>query len=432
MHMIYFAQRTLVGGHLLLNSGLMIYRYCQSRFTGLTCFGNVFELCLTMSSILPIYLDNNATTPMDPRVLEAMIPYFLEKFGNAASRTHAYGWEAEEAVAHAREQIASLIGAQTKEIIFTSGATESVNLAIKGTFESHKHKGNHIVTVQTEHKAVLDTCYHLEKQGARVTYLPVDENGLICLEELEGAITANTILIAVMYANNETGVIQPVQAIGEIAANHGIPFFTDATQAVGKIPVHVYQDRVDMMAFSGHKLYGPKGVGALFVRKNKAPFLIAQMDGGGHERNMRSGTLNVPGIVGFGKACELAETGMTEERERLSILRNQLEDAMKLLSANINGSLVPRLPHCTNITFAGIDGEKMILEAASRIAFSQSSACTSATIQPSHVLKAMNVSDDLIHNSFRFSLGRFTTVQDVDLVAEVISKIVKAHRRERN
>ena len=385
-----------------------------------------------MNLSLPIYLDNNATTPMDPRVLEEMLPYFLEKFGNAASKTHSFGWEAEEAVEHARESIAALIGASPKEIVFTSGATEAVNLAIKGVFESNVQKDSHLITVQTEHKAVLDTCLAIEKKGGRVTYLPVDENGLISLNELEAAINKDTLLIAVMFANNETGIIQPVKEIGNIAAKHNIYFFTDATQAVGKIPVDVQEDNIDLLAFSAHKLYGPKGIGVLYVKKKNGPTLTAQIDGGGHERNRRSGTLNVPGIVGLGKACELAETELASEAARLIRLRSQLESELGSLDVIINSSSSPRLPHCSNITFPGVDGEKMMLEASGRIAFSQSSACTSATIQPSHVLMAMGVPVELIRNSFRISLGRFTTSEHIDLAIEVISKIVNAHRSERN
>ncbi len=369
---------------------------------------------------------------MDPRVLDKMLPYFLEKFGNAASRTHAYGWEADEAVTEARERAASLIGAHTREIIFTSGATESVNLALKGIFENLHHQGNHIITVQTEHKAVLDTCYNLEQKGAHVTYLPVQANGQINISDLEAAITSQTILIAIMYANNETGVIQPMREIGKIAAQHNILFFTDATQAVGKIPVDVNETGIDLIAFSAHKLYGPKGVGALYVRKNKGIALKAQTDGGGHERNMRSGTLNVPGIVGFGLACQLAEKNLDREYHRLLGLRDSLENNLTDLDIQVNGKHGPRLPHCTNITFPGISGERLMLEASSQLAFSQSSACTSATIQPSHVLKAMRIPDELIQNSFRFSVGRFTTEEEINQSVSVISKIVKAHRSERN
>ena len=382
----------------------------------------------------PVYLDNNATTPMDPRVLDEMLPYFLNKFGNAASRTHTFGWEAEEAVEIARENIAQLIGANPKEIVFTSGATEANNLAIKGIFENNLFKGNHIITVQTEHKAVLDTCKHIEKLGGTVTYLSVDANGLINLQELENAITDQTILIAVMYANNETGVIQPIPEISVIAKKHGIFLFSDATQAVGKIPVDVHADGIDLMSFSAHKLYGPKGVGVLFVRKNNpAVNLTAQIDGGGHERNMRSGTLNVPGIVGLGKACELCLEEMDSEEKKLTELRNHFEkELLKLNGVVINSKGSPRLPHCTNISFDDIDGDKMILEAGSQVAFSRSSACTSATMEPSHVLKAMGFTDKNIHNSFRFSFGRFTTREEVDFAIQVIDKIVKEHRSERN
>jgi cysteine desulfurase len=366
-----------------------------------------------MTQATPIYLDNNATTPMDPRVLEEMLPYFLDKFGNAASRTHPFGWEAEEAVENAREKIASLIGAKPKEIIFTSGATEAINLALKGAFESNTQR-NHIITVQTEHKAILDTCQNLENRGCRITYLPVNCHGLINLTELEAAINKDTLLIAVMYANNETGVIQPVKEIGEIATRNGVHFFSDATQAVGKIPMNVNEDKIDLMAFSAHKMYGPKGIGALYVR------------------NLRSGTLNVPGIIGFGKACELANTELIPETVRLRSLRDTFESNLSDLDIVINGAAAPRLPHCTNITFPKIDGAKLMLEASIRMAFSQSSACTSATIQPSHVLKAMGLSDDIIHNSFRFSMGRFSSSDHVDLAAEILSKIVKAHRSEGN
>ncbi|WP_221395152.1 cysteine desulfurase family protein [Dyadobacter sp. NIV53] len=382
----------------------------------------------------PVYLDNNATTPMDPRVLEEMLPYFLNKFGNAASRTHAFGWEAEEAVEIARENIADLIGANPKEIVFTSGATEANNLAIKGVFENNFLERNHIITVETEHKAVLDTCRHIEKLGGNITYLPVDSNGLINLSDLENAITDQTVLIAVMYANNETGAIQPIPEISVIAKKYGILFFTDATQAVGKIPVDVHADGIDLMSFSAHKLYGPKGIGALFVRKNNPAInLTAQIDGGGHERNMRSGTLNVPGIVGLGKACELCLEELNSEEKKLTELRNYFEtELLKLNGVIINSKAIPRLPHCTNISFSDIDGDKMILEAGSQIAFSRSSACTSATMEPSHVLKAMGFSDENIHNSFRFSFGRFTTREEVDYAIQVIDKIVKEHRSERN
>ena len=382
---------------------------------------------------MPIYLDNNATTPMDPRVLEEMLPYFIEKFGNAASRTHTFGWEAEEAVDIAREHVGELIGANAKEIVFTSGATEAINLALKGVYESLAGKGNHIVTVQTEHKAVLDSCKHLEKMGAEITYLPVDSNGLISVQDLEKAITGKTILVSVMYANNETGVIQPVKEISAIAKQHGILFFSDATQAVGKIPVDVYADGIDLMCFSAHKLYGPKGVGALFVRKNSSTVITAQIDGGGHERNMRSGTLNVPGIVGFGKACALCNDQMEFELQILKVLRNRFEHALYQINDSvINGMAVPRLPHCSNITFRDLDGDRLILEAGSRIAFSRSSACTSATMEPSHVLKAMGIAAETINNSFRFSLGRFTTEKEIERAIQMLSEIIDKQQSERN
>src|SRR5205085_5017993 len=312
---------------------------------------------------LPVYLDNNATTPMDPRVLEEMIPYFTEHFGNAASRNHPCGWEAEEAVDYAREQVAKLVGSDPKEIIFTSGATEGDNLAIKGVFEMYASKGNHVITVVTEHKAVLDTCKHIERLGGEITYLQVKADGLIDLKELEAAIKPTTILIAVMYANNEIGVIQPVREISAIARKHGVLFFTDATQAVGKIPVDVNKDGIDLMAFSAHKMYGPKGVGALYVRrKNPRVKVTAQIDGGGHERGMRSGTLNVPGIVGFGKACEICINEMEEETARVSALRDKLETSlMKVEEAYINGSTQHRLPHVTNISFKYVEGEGLLM-----------------------------------------------------------------------
>jgi cysteine desulfurase len=389
---------------------------------------------LDMPLKLPVYLDNNATTPMDPSVLDEMLPFFIDKFGNAASRTHAYGWEAEEAVDIARENVARLIGAHPQEIVFTSGATEAVNLAVKGIFEEYSAKGKHIITVATEHKAVLDTCRHIEKSGGRVTYLPVGSNGLIDLAALENAIMPDTILIAVMYANNETGVIQPINEISAIAKKHKILFFSDATQAIGKIPVDVHSPGIDLMAFSAHKFYGPKGIGALYVRKKNPPVAVtAQIDGGGHERNMRSGTLNVPGIVGLGKACELCTDRLPDEAKRLQTLRNYFENQLLTLGGiEINGKDSPRLPHSTNISFHHIDGEKLIFETGSDIAFSRSSACTSATLEPSYVLKAMGVPDEQIHNSFRFSLGRFSTEEQVEHAIKIISKIVKEHRNERN
>ncbi|MGN7985967.1 IscS subfamily cysteine desulfurase [Pedobacter sp. 22226] len=378
----------------------------------------------------PIYLDNNATTPLDPRVLEAMLPYFTEKFGNAASRNHAFGWVAEEGVDYAREQVAKLIGCTEKEIIFTSGATEADNLAIKGVFEMYKEKGNHIITAVTEHKAVLDTCKHLEKNGARVTYLGVKEDGLIDLAELEAAMTPETILVSIMYGNNEIGVIQPVKEISAIAHKHGALFMTDATQAVGKIPVDVNADGIDLMAFSAHKMYGPKGVGVLYVRrKNPRVKVTAQMDGGGHERGMRSGTLNVPGIVGLGKACELCRLEMESESARLSALRDKLETTLnKMEESYVNGNTQHRLPHVANISFKYVEGEGLMM-AMSDLAVSSGSACTSASLEPSYVLKSLGLSDDLAHSSIRYGLGRFTTEEEIDQAIEVTQKAVN-HLRE--
>jgi cysteine desulfurase len=374
---------------------------------------------------IPIYLDNNATTPMDPRVLEAMLPYFTQKFGNAASRNHPFGWVAEEGVDYAREQVAKLIGASEKEIIFTSGATESDNLAIKGVFEMYKEKGNHIITAVTEHKAVLDACKHVEKLGGRVTYLPVKEDGLVDLAVLEAAMTKETILVSIMYGNNEIGVIQPVKEIAAIAHKYGALFMTDATQAVGKIPVDVIADGIDLLALSAHKMYGPKGVGALYVRR-KGPRVkvTAQMDGGGHERGMRSGTLNVPGIVGLGKACEIAGQEMESEAIRLSALRDKLESALTVLEESyVNGNVEHRLPHVANISFKYVEGEGLMM-AMKDLAVSSGSACTSASLEPSYVLKSLGLSDDLAHSSIRFGLGRFTTEEEVDYAVEVTKTAV--------
>jgi cysteine desulfurase len=375
---------------------------------------------------LPIYLDNNATTPMDPRVLEAMIPYFTEHFGNAASRNHPFGWEAEEAVDYAREQVAKLIGADPKEIIFTSGATEGDNLGIKGVYEMYASKGNHIITCTTEHKAVLDTCKHIEQLGGEVTYLPVAANGLIDLTALEAAIKPTTILIAIMYANNEIGVVQPVKEITAIAKKHGVLFFSDAVQAVGKIPVDVNADGIDIMAFTAHKMYGPKGIGALYVRrKNPRVKVTAQMDGGGHERGMRSGTLNVPGIVGFGKACELARLEMAADAERLSKLRDKLEAALTQIDESyVNGSTEHRLPHVANISFKYVEGEGLMMGFNKTIALSSGSACTSASLEPSYVLKALGLGDDLAHSSLRFGLGRFTTDEQIDYTIKAVTDTV--------
>lgn len=379
---------------------------------------------------LPIYLDNNATTPLDPRVLEAMLPYFNSKFGNAASRNHAFGWAAEEGVDYAREQVAQLIGATEKEIIFTSGATESDNLAIKGVFEMYKEKGNHIITCVTEHKAVLDACKHLEKLGALVTYLPVKADGLVDLQALEAAMTEKTILVSIMYGNNEIGVVQPIKEIAAIAHKHGALFMTDATQAVGKIPVDVIADGIDLMAFTGHKMYGPKGVGALYVRrKNPRVKVTAQMDGGGHERGMRSGTLNVPGIVGLGKAAELCRLEMEEESKRLSALRDKLQTSLlEMEESYLNGNRENRLPHVANISFKYVEGEGLMM-AMKDLAVSSGSACTSASLEPSYVLKSLGLSDDLAHSSIRFGLGRFTTEEEVDFAIEQTKKAVN-HLRE--
>ena len=379
---------------------------------------------------LPIYMDYHATTPMDPRVFEAMKPYFLETFGNAASRNHSFGWEAEEAVEKSRKQIASLIGATAKEIVFTSGATESNNLALKGVAEMYAEKGNHIITAATEHKAILDTCKRLEKHGVRVTYLPVQTNGLVDLEQLQAAITDKTILISIMYANNEIGVIQPIAELGKIAKSKGVLLHTDATQAVGKVPVNVIKDNIDLMSMSGHKMYGPKGVGALYVRR-KGPRvqLTAQMDGGGHERGMRSGTLNVPGIVGLGEACALCQAEMPEEAKRMAYLRDKLKDKLQseLDETYINGTMEHRLPNNLNISFAYVEGESLLM-GINDIAVSSGSACTSATLEPSYVLKALGAGDDLAHSSIRFGLGRFNTEAEVDYVAAKVIDVVKKLR----
>jgi cysteine desulfurase len=385
-----------------------------------------------MSDNRLIYLDNNATTPTDPRAVEAMLPFFYEIPGNAASRNHPFGWKAEEAVDYAREQIADLINVDPKEIIFTSGATESDNLAIKGVFEMYASKGNHIITVKTEHKAVLDACKRVEKMGGDVTYLDVKNDGLIDLVELEASITDKTILISVMWANNETGVIQPMKEIGDICKKHGVLFMSDATQAVGKIPVDPKAVGVHLMAFTSHKMYGPKGVGALFVnRKNPRVKVTAQMDGGGHERGMRSGTLNVPGIVGFGKAAALAKAEMAQDAARLSVLRDKLENAFKnnLEEVYVNGNTDHRMPHVTNISFKHVEGEGLMMTFNQNIAVSSGSACTSASLEPSYVLVALGLGDDLAHSSIRFSLGRFTTEEDVDYAIDAVSKGVN-HMRD--
>jgi cysteine desulfurase len=375
----------------------------------------------------PIFMDNHSTTPMDPRVLEAMLPYFVEKFGNSASRNHAFGWEAEEAVENARKQIARLIHADSKEIVFTSGATESDNLAIKGVAEMYHEKGDHIITSSTEHRAVLDTCKALEsKRGVKVTYLPVDKTGMVSPEDVRNAITEKTILITIMMANNEIGTINPIKAVGKIAKEKGILFHCDATQGAGKIPVDVQDMGIDLMSFSAHKLYGPKGVGALYVRK-KAPRvrIAAQMDGGGHERGMRSGTLPVPLIVGFGKAVELCEQEMPRESQRLSAMRDRLQAAItsKLEEVYLNGHPTERLPNNLNLSFAYVEGESLLM-GLKEIALSSGSACTSATLEPSYVLRALGVGSDLAHSSIRFGLGRFNIDEEVDYVAKRIIEVV--------
>ena len=392
---------------------------------------------------LPIYLDNHATTPMDPRVLEEMLPYFIEKFGNAASRNHSFGWAAEEAVETARERVAKLIGATPKEIVFTSGATESDNLAIKGAVAMYREEGDHIITAVTEHKAVLDTCQHLGKNGHRVTYLPVQKDGLIDLEDLKRALDGKTrdgktrddqtILVSIMSANNEIGVLQPIAEIGRLCRERGVIFHTDAAQSIGKMPINVDKQNIDLMSIAGHKLYGPKGVGALYVRnKNPRLRLSALLDGGGHERGMRSGTLNVPGIVGLGKACAIAQEEMLKESCHLAGKRNRLRDRImsRLDEVTINGSMEHRLPGNLNLSFAHVDGEALMM-ALNDIALSSGSACTTAAIEPSHVLRAIGVSDDLAHRSIRFGIGRFNTDAEVDYVADRIVETV-THLRELN
>ena len=380
---------------------------------------------------LPVYLDYNATSPCDERVLQAMLPYFTKDFGNAASRTHAFGWKAGEAVEYAREQVASLIGAEKAEIIFTSGATESDNLALKGVFEAYASKGNHIITTSIEHKAVLDACTHLERIGAEITYLPVNNEGIVDLNELEETIKPTTILISVMYANNEIGVLQPVKQIAGLAKKHNIIFFSDATQGVGKIEVDVQKDGIDLLALSAHKLYGPKGAGALYVRrKNPRVKLVAQIDGGGHERAMRSGTLNVPGIVGLGQACEICKRQLVDEGERLNKLRNKLEKGLlQINGTSVNGSIEWRLPNTTNMAFKNVEGNALMIGLQKDIAVSSGSACTSASLEPSYVLKALRLEDELAKSSLRFSLGRFTTEEEIDFVMQRVSETIDKLRK---
>jgi len=380
---------------------------------------------------LPIYMDNHATTPVDPRVLEAMLPYFSEKFGNAASRNHSFGWEAEEAVDKARNQIAAVINAKSKEIIFTSGATESDNLAIKGVVEFYKDKGNHIITCVTEHKAVLDSCRTLERNGkATVTYLPVDKYGMVDPDAVRAAITDKTVLITLMYANNEIGTIHPVAEIGRIAKEKGIVFHCDAVQAVGKIPVDVDRDGIDLLSMSAHKIYGPKGIGAIYVRsKGPRVRITPQMDGGGHERGMRSGTLNVTGIIGLGKACEIAQAEMAEETRRMLDLRNKLQAGIfeRLDEVYLNGHPTQRLPGNLNVSFAYVEGESLLM-GISDIAVSSGSACTSATLEPSYVIRALGIDEELAHSSIRFGIGRFNTEEEVGFVTDRVTKEVKRLR----
>jgi len=380
---------------------------------------------------LPIYMDNHATSAMDPRVLEAMLPFFSQKFGNAASRNHSFGWEAEQAVENAREQIAKLIGATAKEIIFTSGATESNNLAIKGIAEMYKERGNHIITQVTEHKAILDTCKRLEKYGYRVTYLPVKADGLIDIEDLKRAMDDKTILVSIMFANNEIGVIQPIAEIGKLCHEKGVIFHTDGVQAVGKVPVDVNAMNIDVLSMTAHKLYGPKGVGALYVRRrNPRVQISAQIDGGGHERGMRSGTLNVPSIVGFGKAAEIAREEMATEAARLTAMRDHLREKLEsaLDYVEVNGNMEHHLPGNLNMSFVYVEGESLLM-GINDVAVSSGSACTSATLEPSYVLKALGLGDDVAHSSIRFGLGRFNTMAEVDYVADKVINIVK-HLRE--
>ena len=378
---------------------------------------------------LPIYMDNNATTPLDPRVLEAMMPYLTTEFGNAASRSHPFGWKAEEAVDRAREQIASLIGGNEKEIVFTSGATESINLALKGAAEFYKEKGNHLITVRTEHKATLDTMKRLERQGFDVTYLPTDKDGRISAKQLREAITEKTILVSVMLANNEIGTVQPIAELGEVTREKGVLFHVDAVQGVGKVPFDVEKMKVDLASLSGHKIYGPKGIGALWVRRKPRVRIAPIIDGGGHERGMRSGTLNVPGIVGFGKAAELAQQVMPEETKRAYQLRKRLQDYLfsHLDHLELNGHPTERLPGNLNVSFAYVEGEALMM-AIKNVAVSSGSACTSASLEPSYVLRACGVSEDLAHTSIRFGIGRFNTEEEVDYVGKYVVDQVRRLR----
>jgi cysteine desulfurase len=384
---------------------------------------------MKMAVKIPIFMDNHSTTPVDPRVLDAMLPYFREDFGNAASRNHPFGWKAEKATDLAREQVAAVIGASGKELVWTSGATESINLALKGVADFYKDKGNHIITGQTEHKATLDTCKRLEKEGYQVTYLPVDKEGRISPEQVAEAITDKTILVALMLANNEIGTLHPIQEIGQVVKSKGVLFFVDAVQGVGKVPFDVNECKVDLAAISAHKMYGPKGVGALYVRRKPRVRLVAQIDGGGHERGMRSGTLNVPGIVGFGKAADLAKAEMPTEAVRIAAMRDRLNDKLfaSLKEIYVNGSVEHRLPGNLNISFAYVEGEGLMM-ALKDVAVSSGSACTSASLEPSYVLRALGIGEELAHTSIRFGLGRFNTVEEVDYVADHVIKSVNRLR----
>jgi cysteine desulfurase len=382
-----------------------------------------------MTLKLPLYMDNHATTPADPRVVEAMLPYFTETFGNAASRSHAFGWTAEKAVERARDQVGALIGASGKEMVWTSGATESDNLAIKGAAEFHKDRGNHIVTAETEHKAVLDTCKRLEKEGFEVTYLPVEKDGRVSAESVRAAMTDKTTVVSIMLANNEIGTVNPVNEIGAVVKERGAIFHIDAVQGVGKIPFDVNAARADLVSLSAHKMYGPKGIGALYVRRKPRVRITAQIDGGGHERGMRSGTLNVPAIVGFGKAAEICRTEMADEAKRLLALRERLRHGLQsqISDTFVNGSLEHRLPGNLNISFAYVEGEAMLM-GLKDVAVSSGSACTSASLEPSYVLRALGVAEEMAHTSIRFGLGRFNTEEEVDYVIKLVVDKVKKLR----
>ena len=382
-----------------------------------------------MTLKLPIYMDNHATTPVDPRVVEAMLPYFTDVFGNAASRSHSFGWTAEKAVEAARDQVGALIGASGKEMVWTSGATESDNLAIKGAAEFNRERGNHIITSEIEHKAVLDTCKRLEKDGFEVTYLPVEKDGRVSAASVKAAMTDKTIVVSIMLANNEIGTVNPVDEIGAVVKERGAIFHIDAVQGVGKIPFDVNAARADLVSLSAHKMYGPKGVGALYVRRKPRVRITAQIDGGGHERGMRSGTLNVPAIVGFGKAAEICRTEMASEAVRLRALRDRLMTGIQaqVTDTFVNGSLEHRLPGNLNISFAYVEGEAMLM-GLKDVAVSSGSACTSASLEPSYVLRALGVAEEMAHTSIRFGLGRFTTEEEVDYVIELVVDKVKKLR----